>query len=156
MLFKDYMDEGVSVPAMKRFLSFKLSSSSTFEHFPFLEYAVPHWGDHAKECAHQVIEDMATRLLRDSARVNSLAKMRTTGLHIAAKLGLKNLCLALLRRGVPIDCADQEGETSLHVAVAHDRTETTLMLLKSGAYLDAPNKRQVTSLFWQLGLETSR
>lgn len=48
MLFK--FEDGIFPPANTPFLGFKKSSSSTFEHFPLLNYAVSHWGDHAKRC----------------------------------------------------------------------------------------------------------
>ena len=142
MLFED----GTSLPANTPFSGFKNSSLSSFEYFPFLDYAVSHWGDHAKGCQHQAIEKLATMLLTDSDRISFLTRMETTGLHVIAKFGLTNFCEGLLLKGIPVDSRGEEDETPLHVAIAHDRTETALMLLRCGADSDAPDRRCATPL----------
>lgn len=147
MLFKFDTDEGTSAQANKRFSGFKRSSLSTFKHFQFLEYAVSYWGDHAKGCSQQVVEDLAMPLLADSTRINFLMKRKQIRLHVAAQFGLTDLCVALLSNGAPVDARDEEDETPLHVAIAHHRLKTSLMLLRCGGNSNAPNKRKAAPLF---------
>lgn len=111
MLFEVDMNEQVSASAKQRFSGFKSSSASTFEHFPFLDYAVTHWGDHVKGCTHQAVGDLAMLFLMDTARLRFLMNKGTTGLHVAAEFGLPNNYVAMLLKVHLVDCRDEEDET---------------------------------------------
>ncbi|KAK4230432.1 ankyrin repeat-containing domain protein [Podospora fimiseda] len=129
--------------------------------YPFLAYAVTHWGSHFKECQD---DEETSKLVRyflvDDAKVSSALQMmylprlalqqpqvyqsypwhqrfpkEFSALHVVVHFGLDTILSMLLSRGLTefVDAQDSHGRTALMSASANGHKLTVGLLLDQGA-----------------------
>ncbi|KAJ5480659.1 hypothetical protein N7539_006553 [Penicillium diatomitis] len=135
---------------------------------PLLNYAITHWGDHARE----ISEDEQTTQVLIRAFLNKLCWRRPpidsnyvtavdipkrlglgsyfidwSGLHVLAYFGILSKARRLIEQGVDIDENDNElGITPLHCAVHRGHEQMLDLLIEHNADLDARSRDGDTAL----------
>lgn len=145
---------------------------TTLRQFPFLEYALSHWGNHAKKattskrsdsssgrelelkyltnnlkitCACQVLD--FTSSLSAQGRNHYQTYRHESGLHVAASFGLESLVIELLDKKIDVNSRDSDMNTALHKAVLKSHYLTTRKLIEEGVDIDAQNVERNTALY---------
>lgn len=57
---------------------------------------------------------------------------KETPFHLAAKSGLRDTCLLLLRKGARLNAANKQGQTALHLSAYHGHHSVAKLLIKRG------------------------
>jgi ankyrin repeat protein len=114
-----------------------------------LNYAMEHWGNHARSVPTEEFEHLALRLLTDTSRLQTLygIKKKITGLHITSGFGLTELSASLIHKKASLESKDDQRETPLHKASSYGRVEAARLLLENGAKVNARNAAFATPLF---------
>merc|ERR550532_2228670 len=89
---------------------------------------------------------LVRQLLECGASTRDLDEDGLTPLHVAAKLGLNEVCAILIDHGANLEEADQDGNTPLILATKGCHSSTVSILIKSGASLKHRNKDGHTPL----------
>mmetsp|Transcript_10522 Transcript_10522/g.18070 ORF Transcript_10522/g.18070 Transcript_10522/m.18070 type:complete len:206 (+) Transcript_10522:644-1261(+) len=89
---------------------------------------------------HKQIQVVET-LLDASLCVEERGEWSTTPLIMAAKVGCKEVCALLLKRGADIDSVDVSGQCALTHAILNHNNEVMRFLLESGALMDLKDSR---------------
>ena len=141
------------------------------EQWPLLRYAVPAWGQHARQGAEEVCKDLILSFLSQSAKVStSVQILRVRGtmgvtytrrfpsgaspLWIASIYGLEYIVSHLVAsQRQSVGCKTSWGETALHRAAACGNVKILELLLSNGADVTAKDRTGNTSLhhasfFW--------
>lgn len=139
-------------------------------HFPLCLYVAKYWGFHFSSAADgdeqkRQIESLVLELLTDSCKldfaVQALWSLKTgpnstylsqnppkatTGLHLAAWFGMKDLTLRLIQRGFQVDAKDSKKSTPLSWAAQRGQVEVARLLLQLGADGDSRDQCGETPL----------
>ena len=125
--------------------------------YPFLEYAVQHWGNHGRGEAEESIKELALEFLQNKSKLMCATQVMhisdtphlvfdnvlfesIVGLHLVASLGLSKIVHLLLEReDVNINSKDSLGRTPLLLAVEGGH-ETVVQQLLEREDIDADSK----------------
>jgi ankyrin repeat protein len=126
--------------------------------YSLYEYAALNWGHHARENASpcdEVVEFLKSPGPHIQASVQAMdldlsgyfsgPQSRTTGLHLAAHFGLKQV-VAILLQDSSVDSVNGEGDTPLQLAAKQGHIATMRLLVDHGAMIDASDGHGRTAL----------
>ena len=141
---------------------------------PFLEYAVMHWGVHAKGFEKELLSQISVFLRREAPNINSLISLDTppnaplqadldsypgmyaiNPLITATVLDLR-LVLQDLLGSYDVNSRDSKGRTALHFAVSWSNLAVVKQLLAAGADPNVLDQCGHSPLFWASSNSDSR
>lgn len=67
-------------------------------------------------------------------------------LHLAAKMGYKDMALLLINRGASVNIWDKNKNTPLHYAVKYNHKDVTALLIEHGAYINVKSNENKTPI----------
>ncbi|XP_042856930.1 transient receptor potential cation channel subfamily A member 1-like, partial [Penaeus japonicus] len=86
---------------------------------------------------HLATQNTKTNVLEGLLRVKGLDLdpeniNKETPFHLAAKCGLRDTCLLLLRKGARLNASNKSGQTALHLSAYHGHPSVVKLLIKRG------------------------
>ena len=72
------------------------------------------------------------RSKKENANGDTKDYLGRTALHIAAKEGLTEVAVELIKAGANINAKDKDGYTPLHFAATYSHPETAIAIIKAG------------------------
>ncbi|KAK2710168.1 ankyrin-3-like [Artemia franciscana] len=69
-----------------------------------------------------------------------------TSLHLAARIGSKEICKLLLSNGANVNAKKKDGTTALHIAIRYANVDVVKLLLECGAEVDSQTKNGITPI----------
>ncbi|KAL8727199.1 MAG: hypothetical protein Q9181_005801 [Wetmoreana brouardii] len=131
---------------------------------PFMAYAYPFWGDHARDAGHdEIVQEAVIRYLENPRKVATFTQAAwyfnsfgaenwdvrkgANSLHVAAWFGLEETIPLLIQQGFDVNSEDPRGETPLMYACRKGKDAAASQLLERGASVNVRSFSGSTALF---------